>query len=415
MAYTYLWCFFLFSFLGWCSEVVFAAVRERRFVNRGFLNGPLCPIYGLGVVAIDFFLRPFGSSLPVQLVGAMLLGSVLEYAAGFLLEKLFHQKWWDYSDTPHNLHGYICLKFSVVWGLAGALIVRYVMPLAHRLFGQIPRQVGWVLLVVLGSLFVADFLVTAIGLIGLNRKLKNLEYVTSKLRQGSNKLGEDLFQGAVALYDKQQESKQVLLTMGLAGKRALQKDWQREAARLKVKYEENIRNNWLRRRLQNAFPDLRILKYNEQLEELRQNMDVLRRRSWEALRKRNEDARAAYETRLASGEERPFAFGLCYSKLFWIFMVGNVVGFVLETLYALVRTHEFQVRVGLVFGPFIPVYGLGAVAITLLLWRMYNQKDIMIFLASMFIGGAFEYLCSFVQQAVFGTVSWEYSDSAAPT
>lgn len=88
--------------------------------NRGFLNGPLCPIYGLGVVAIDFFLRPFGSSLPVQLVGAMLLGSVLEYAAGFLLEKLFHQKWWDYSDTPHNLHGYICLKFSVVWGLAGA-------------------------------------------------------------------------------------------------------------------------------------------------------------------------------------------------------------------------------------------------------------------------------------------------------
>ena len=242
MAYTYLWCFFLFSFLGWCSEVVFAAVRERRFVNRGFLNGPLCPIYGLGVVAIDFFLRPFGSSLPVQLVGAMLLGSVLEYAAGFLLEKLFHQKWWDYSDTPHNLHGYICLKFSVVWGLAGALIVRYVMPLAHRLFGQIPRQVGWVLLVVLGSLFVADFLVTAIGLIGLNRKLKNLEYVTSKLRQGSNKLGEDLFQGAVALYDKQQESKQVLLTKGLAGKRALQKDWQREAARLKVKYEENIRN-----------------------------------------------------------------------------------------------------------------------------------------------------------------------------
>ena len=154
-----------------------------------------------------------------------------------------------------------------------------------------------------------------------------------------------------------------------------------------------------------------MLKHNEQLEELRQNMSVLRRRSWEALRKRNEDARAAYETRLAPGEERPFAFGLCYSKLFWIFMVGNVVGFVLETLYALVRTHEFQIRVGLVFGPFIPVYGLGAVAITLLLWRMYNQKDVMIFLASMFIGGAFEYLCSFLQQAVFGTVSWEYSDS----
>ena len=273
---------------------------------------------------MDFFLRPFGDSLPVLLVGSMLLGSALEYLAGFLLEKLFHQKWWDYSDTPHNLHGYICLKFSVLWGIAGAMIVRYVMPFSHRLFSQIPRTVGWALLIALGSVLLADFLVTAIGLIGLNRKLKNLEYVTSRLRMGSDRLGEDLFQGAVALHDKQQEGRQLLQTKRLAGKQALQKDWQRESARLKVKYEKNIQNNWLRRRLLKAFPDLRILKYNEQLEELRQNMDVLRRRSWEALRKRNEDARAAYETRLAPGEERPFAFGLCYSKLFWIFMVGNV-------------------------------------------------------------------------------------------
>ncbi len=140
----------------------------------------------------------------------------------------------------------------------------------------------------------------------------------------------------------------------------MEKDWQREAARLKAKYEQNIQNNWLRRRLSMAFPaNLQVLKHNEQLEELRQNMSVLRRRSWEALRKRNEDARAAYETRLAPGEERPFAFGLCYSKLFWIFMVGNVVGFVLETLYALVRTHEFQIRVGLVSAPSSPCMAWG--------------------------------------------------------
>ncbi len=398
--YTYLWCFFLFAFLGWCSEVVFAAIQQKRFVNRGFLNGPLCPIYGFGVVAMDFLLRPFGHNLAVLLVGSMLLGSALEWLAGFLLEKLFHQKWWDYSDQPHNLNGYICLKFSVVWGIAGALIVRFVMPAAYRLFSLIPRPLGWVLLAVLGSLAVADFLVTAIGLVGLNRKLRNLEYVTSKLRQGSDRLGQDLSKSAIAFHEKR-----------LEGKRSLEKDWQREAARLKEKYEKNLQSNWLHRRLLKAFPDLQLLKHNEQLEELRQNMDVLRRRSWEAMRKRNEDAREAYETRLAPGEERPFAFGLCYSKLFWIFMLGNVVGFVLETIYALVTTFHFQVRVGLVFGPFIPVYGMGAVAITLILSRLYNQKDFLIFLASMFIGGAFEYLCSFAQQAVFGTVSWEYSGS----
>ncbi|MGI6256272.1 MAG: putative ABC transporter permease [Acutalibacter sp.] len=400
MLYTYLWCFFLFAFLGWCSEVAFAAVRQRRFVNRGFLNGPLCPIYGLGVVGLDFLLRPFAGSLAVLLVGSMLVGSALEYVAGFLLEKLFHQKWWDYSNNPHNLHGYICLKFSVLWGVAGALVVRYLTPFTRELVSKIPTTVGWVLLIIMSSLLLVDFLVTAIGLVGLNRKLKNLEYVSSRLRQGSDRLGEDISKRAIAFHDKH-----------LADKEALQKDWQREALRLKEKYEHNIQNNRLRRRLLKAFPDLQLLKYNEQLEEFRQNVDVLRRRSWEALRRRNEDARAAYETRLAPGEERPFAFGLCYDKLFWIFMVGNVAGFVLETLYALATTHRFQVRVGLVFGPFIPVYGLGAVVITLLLSRLYNQKDIMIFLASMFIGGGFEYICSFVQQSVFGTVSWEYSDS----
>lgn len=398
--YIYLWCFFVFSFLGWCSEVVFAAIRQKRFVNRGFLNGPLCPIYGFGVVTMEFLLRPFGGNLAVLLVGSMLLGSVLEWIAGFLLEKLFHQKWWDYSDQPHNLNGYICLKFSVLWGIAGALIVRFVMPGAHRLFSLIPRPLGWVLLAILGGLVLTDFLVTAIGLVGLNRKLRNLEYVTSKLRQGSDRLGQDLSKSAIAFHEKR-----------LEGQRTLEKDWQREAARLKEKYEKNLQNNWLRRRLLKAFPDLQLLKYNEQIEELRQNVNVLRRRSWEAMRKRNEDARAAYETRLAPGEEKPFAFGLCYSKLFWIFMIGNVVGFILETIYALVTTFHFQVRVGLVFGPFIPVYGMGAVAITLILSRLYNQKDFLIFLASMFIGGAFEYICSFLQQAVFGTVSWEYSDS----
>lgn len=399
--YTYLWCFFIFAFLGWCSEVIFAAVKERRFVNRGFLNGPLCPIYGFGVVLIDFCLRPIGHSVPALLIGSMILGSALEWLAGFLLEKIFHQKWWDYSDDPHNLNGYICLRFSILWAFAGMAVVGWVMPASRYVVSLIPRPVGWAVLSVLLALVVSDFIVTVVAIAGMNRKLKNLERVSEKLKQGSDLLGVGLYNGAVLVEEKRQ---------------AFEKDWQREAARLKEKYEENLRANPLHRRLLKAFPDLKSLKHNEALETFRQNVVTIRRRSSEALRRRGERraeaTQRAYEAKLQEGQGAPFAFGLCFDKLFWIFMIGNVVGFVLETLYALLAPpHRFELRVSVVFGPFILVYGFGAVVITLLLYRMYNQKDALIFIASMVIGGAFEYLCSFFQQAVFGTVSWEYSDS----
>lgn len=395
--YTYLWCFFTFAFLGWCGEVCFAAIKEHRFVNRGFLNGTLCPIYGLGVVLIDFCLRPFGNSLALLLIGSMVVGSGLEWLAGFLLEKLFHQKWWDYSNEPHNLNGYICLRFSILWAFSGALVVGVVMPFARQVISHIPRNVGWPLLIVFLCLTLADFVVTVVAIVDLNMRLKKLEYVSRKLKVGSDFLGERLYQH-VATVDAKLEG--------------LEKDWQKEAARLKEKYEQALASNFIHRRLLRAFPDLRSLRHNEELENIRLRINEARQRSSEAIQRRNEAAIAAYEEKLPEGAERPFAFGLCYEKLFWIFMIGSVVGFVLETLYALaVPPHQFELRVGLVIGPFIPVYGLGAVAITLVLYRMYNQRDFLIFLASLVIGAGFEYLCSFLQQAMFGTVSWEYSDS----
>ncbi len=395
--YTYLWCFFIYAFLGWCSEVVFAAIQEKRFVNRGFLNGPLCPIYGFGVVLIDFCLRPIGHSLAALLIGSMVLGSALEWLAGFLLEKVFRQKWWDYSNEPHNLNGYICLKFSILWAFAGAAVVGAVMPFSRLLISKIPRPVGWAVLIVLLVLALADFVVTIVTIVGLNRKLKNLERVSARLKAGSERLGEGLYTGTMAVEGKRRE---------------LEQEWQEETERLRTKYEEVLHANPLHRRLLKAFPDLKSLQHNEQLEALRKNVDVFRRKSSEALRRRNETAAAVYEEKLAEGQEAPFAFGLCFSKLFWIFMIGNVVGCVLETIYALVLPpHHFELRVSVVFGPFILVYGFGAVAITLFLYKMYNQKDSLIFIASMVIGAAFEYLCSFLQQSMFGTVSWEYSDS----
>lgn len=393
MAYTYLWCFFIYAFLGWCGEVIYAAAIEKRFVNRGFLNGPVCPIYGVGVAAIAFFMRPFGNSLAALIIGSMILGSALEWLAGWLLEKIFRQKWWDYSDEPHNLNGYICLKFSVLWGFAGAIVVRFVVPATARLTHLIPSTVGWVLLAVFGGLMLADLAVTVAAIIGLNRKLKMLEFVSQRLKEGSDKLGEELFEHASAAHQRAEV-------------------WHQDAAQLRQKYEQSLRANQLHRRLLRAFPDLHSLRYNEQLEALQESINVFRRKSKDAIDRRNQAAIAAYEEHLEPGREKPFAYMLCYEKLFWIFMAGNVVGWALETVYALIMPpHQFELRVSVVFGPFILVYGFGAVALTLFLHKMYNQRDVLIFIASMVLGASFEYLCSLFQQMAFGSVSWEYSDS----
>ena len=111
-----LWLFLIYAFLGWCTEVAFAAVTRGKFVNRGMANGPICPIYGFGVLAVLFCLQPFRGNFFLLFLGSVVVTSLLELVTGWALEKFFHDKWWDYSNEPFNIKGYICLRFSILWG-----------------------------------------------------------------------------------------------------------------------------------------------------------------------------------------------------------------------------------------------------------------------------------------------------------
>lgn len=124
--YDLLWYFTIYSFLGWCSEVIFATVTTGKFVNRGFLNGPVCPIYGFGMSLVLLVLLPFSDNIPLLFIGGALLTSAIELVGGWALKKFFHTTWWDYSDQPFNLGGYICLKFSILWGLCVVVVIRIV-------------------------------------------------------------------------------------------------------------------------------------------------------------------------------------------------------------------------------------------------------------------------------------------------
>ena len=100
--YEICWFFFIYSFAGWCGEVALAAVRRKKFINRGVVNSPLCPIYGVGAVAFTVFLPELKGNLFFLFLGGMILASFLEFATGALLEKAFHRKWWDYSGICFN-------------------------------------------------------------------------------------------------------------------------------------------------------------------------------------------------------------------------------------------------------------------------------------------------------------------------
>ena len=116
--FLYLMYFFIYAFIGWVVEVSFHAVTVGKFINRGFLSGPYCPIYGFGAISVIYFLTDIAEKNKfVLFLGSIAIATAIEFVAGFLLEKIFHERWWDYSDRKLNVGGYICIEFSVIWGL----------------------------------------------------------------------------------------------------------------------------------------------------------------------------------------------------------------------------------------------------------------------------------------------------------
>ncbi|MBU5455114.1 putative ABC transporter permease, partial [Caproiciproducens sp. MSJ-32] len=147
--YDLILLFFIYSFLGWCLEVSYAAIKTGKFVNRGFLYGTVCPIYGLGALIVIISLNPIKNNILLLFLASILLTSFLEFLAGFLLEKIFQNKWWDYSDLPYNLKGYICLKFSIYWGIACIFIIKFIQPFIYTLINAIPIILGKIIIMLL--------------------------------------------------------------------------------------------------------------------------------------------------------------------------------------------------------------------------------------------------------------------------
>ena len=205
--YQILAYFLIYSCLGWCLEVVYAAATTGQIVNRGFLNGPVCPIYGFGMVIVLFALTPFAHSTLALYIGGVILPSALELVGGWALYKLYHTRWWDYSDKPFNIGGYICLEFSLLWGVGTLVMMKAIHPTIAGLVELVPPFIGFLLMCFLYAVYAADVVVTAVAASDLTRELDALENVADSIHAVSDAMTEILGTTALDMDQKMDESR----------------------------------------------------------------------------------------------------------------------------------------------------------------------------------------------------------------
>ena len=199
--------FLIYSCMGWCLEVIYAAATTGQLVNRGFLNGPVCPIYGFGMIIVLFALTPLQHSILLLYIGGVILPSALELVGGWALYKLYHTRWWDYSDYPFNIGGYICLEFSLLWGVGTLIVMKLVHPIIADAVALIPPLVGLILMFLLYVLYAADTIATAFAASDLARDLDALEKVADSMHAVSDAMTELLGTNAMAMDQKMDESR----------------------------------------------------------------------------------------------------------------------------------------------------------------------------------------------------------------
>lgn len=180
--------FFIYSFIGWVWECCFVSVRKRRWVNRGFMYGPMLPIYGFGALAVLISTIRVRDSIPLIFLFGMVGATLLEYVTGAVMERLFNVKYWDYSNQKFNLNGYICLTSSLGWGLFSVLLVKFVHVPIEGAVLKIPTIIAEGIAFVLTVAAAVDVTQSFNDAMDLKRILAQLEESKKQIRKIQEKL-----------------------------------------------------------------------------------------------------------------------------------------------------------------------------------------------------------------------------------
>lgn len=181
--------FFLYAIIGWMCEVVYCSIPEKKFINRGFLNGPYCPIYGVGALIIIMFLMPYVSDPILVFFIGIILTSSLEYVTSWGMEKLFHAKWWDYSDHKFNINGRVCLLNSFLFGLLCVVLMYVVHPIVNDLVNSFSSFWIQVITTIAAIFFLSDLVESTRETVSFNKKLSSVYEATTEFKDNLKEKG----------------------------------------------------------------------------------------------------------------------------------------------------------------------------------------------------------------------------------
>ena len=183
--------FITYSFLGWIMESTFRSICEKKLINTGFLKGPFCPIYGTGAIIMILFLKKFSNNLILLFFVSIIVFTIWEYIVGMLLEKIFHTKYWDYSDNKFNFQGRICLMNSIFWGILGVVFIKYIHPFIENVVQKIDIRILTVIYSIIALGMLVDMIRSIIKVKNIQATLNKIDELNKEIREKIKEIKED--------------------------------------------------------------------------------------------------------------------------------------------------------------------------------------------------------------------------------
>lgn len=172
--------FIIYSFFGWVWETSYVSLKEGEYINRGFINGPFCTIYGCGAISVYLILKPIEENLLLLFLGGIVVATILEYLTAVLMESIFHTTWWDYSDNKFNFQGRICLGASLGWGILTVILFRVLHPVVEDIVALYPVIAGQIGIITFTIGYFIDFCFSASAAFHLRDRIPLLEHELEK-------------------------------------------------------------------------------------------------------------------------------------------------------------------------------------------------------------------------------------------